>query len=179
MTRCIGSPCSSGWNGGHTSGWSAGREDWAKWEAREAAAKTCADLWQWLQGNPFPFDVPFDLWSERALRNRLHESVRNRRIHARYVVVSLDHPSAEDGHTLGDLLPTDDMRIWLELESNREVLRQGMGRLEQRLARIVHLSYVEGWSAEEIAAEVGLQVGHVYVLRHRAIKKLRDFCAGE
>ena len=130
-----------------------------------------------MQRNPFPFDVPFDLWSERALRNRLNESVRDRRRHARYVVVSLDHPSSEDGHTLGDLLPTDDMRVWLEVESNREMLRQGMGRLEQRLARIMNLWYEEGWSAEEIAAETGLQVGHVYVLRHRAIKKLRDYCS--
>jgi hypothetical protein len=48
-----------------------GREEWARWEAREAAAKTCADLWYWLQRNTFPFDVPFDHWAERALRNRL------------------------------------------------------------------------------------------------------------
>jgi DNA-directed RNA polymerase specialized sigma24 family protein len=32
-------------------------------------------------------------------------------------------------------------------------------------------------SAEEIAAETRLDVGHVYVLKHRALKKLRAFCA--
>jgi RNA polymerase sigma factor (sigma-70 family) len=155
----------------------AGREEWALWEAREAAAKTCADLWHWLQRNPFPFDVSFDDWSKRALRNRLNESVRFRRRQARYVVDSLDRPCFEDDRTPGGLLPADDMRVWLELESSREVLRQACARLEQRQAHILHLWYVEGWTAEEIAAETELQVGHVYVLKHRALKKLREYCA--
>ncbi|HSN74640.1 MAG TPA: hypothetical protein VL334_06035, partial [Anaerolineae bacterium] len=37
-----------------------GREEWAKWEAHDAAARTVADLWDWLQNNTFPFDVTFD-----------------------------------------------------------------------------------------------------------------------
>ena len=156
-----------------------GREAWAKWEAREAAAITCADLWQWLQRYPFSFDVPFDQWSERALRNRLRGSVRLRRRHARHVVDSLDRPCFEDDLTFGELLPTDDMADWLERESSREALRQGYARLDQREARIVHLWYEEGRSAEEIAAETGLQIGHVYVLRHRAVARLRAYCADD
>jgi RNA polymerase sigma factor (sigma-70 family) len=156
---------------------SAGREAWAAWEAREAAANTCAELWQWLQRNPFPFDVSFDRWSERALRNRLKDAVYSRRRQARHVVDSLDRPCSENGATVGELLPTDDMRVWLDEESRREVLREGWARLEQRQARIMHLWYLEGWSAEEIAAETRLDVGHVYVLKHRALKKLRAFCA--
>ena len=155
----------------------AGREVWAIGEAREAAAKTCAEVWQWLQGNPFPFDVPFDRWSDRALRNRLKDSACTRRRQARHVVDSLDRPCREGGATLGELLPTDDIRAWLDREASREVLREATARLEQRQARIVHLWYVEGWSAEEIAAETRLDVGHVYVLKHRALKKLRAFCA--
>lgn len=156
---------------------SAGREGWAAWEAREAAAKTCADLWHWLQHNPFPFDVPFDRWAERALRNRLKDAACTRRRQVRYVVDSLDRPCSEGGATVGELLPTDDMRVWLDLTARREVVEQAWPRLEGRQARIVHLWYLEGWSAEEIAAETRLDVGHVYVLKHRAIKKLRAFCA--
>ena len=156
-----------------------GRAEWAKWEAREAAARTCADLWQWLQRHQFPFDVPFDLWSGRALRNRLKDSVRCRRTQARHVVDSLDRPCFEDGRTFGELLPTDDMSVWLERESRREVLRQAYARLDQRQARIVHLWYEEGWSAEKIAAETGLQIGHVYVLKHRAVTRLRRYCADD
>lgn len=153
-----------------------GREEWAVGEAREMAAKTCADLWQWLQRNPFPFDVAFDHWAERALRNRLKESARFRRRQDRYVVDSLDRPCFEESRPRAGLLPTDDMSIWLELESKREALRQAYVRLDQRQAHIVHLWYVEGWSAEEIAAETRLEVGHVYVLKHRALKKLRQYC---
>jgi RNA polymerase sigma factor (sigma-70 family) len=156
-----------------------GREEWAKWEAREAAAKTIGDLWDWLQHNPFPFDVTFDRWAERALRNRLKSSVRSRQMHARHVVDSLDRPCSEDGVPFGDLLPNDDMRVWLELESRREVVRQAWTKLDRRLAHIIHRWYVEGWSADEIAAETRLEVNHIYVLKHRAIKKLREYCLNE
>jgi RNA polymerase sigma factor (sigma-70 family) len=156
-----------------------GREEWAKWEAREAAAKTTADLWDWLQHNTFPFDVTFDRWAERALRNRLKSSVRSRQRQARHVVDSLDRPCFEDGCPSGGLLPNDDMRVWLELESRREVVRQAWTKLDQRQAHIIHRWYVEGWSADEIAAETRLAVGHIYVLKHRALKKLREYCAEE
>ena len=107
-----------------------GREEWAKWEARDAAAKTTADLWDWLQHNTFPFDVTFDRWAERALRYRLTTTVRFQRRHARHVVDSLDRPCFEDGSTFGERLPTDDMNRWLDRETKREVLRQGCARLD-------------------------------------------------
>ena len=156
-----------------------GREEWARWEAREAAAKTAADLWDWLQHNTFPFDVTFDRWAERALRNRLKSSVRSRQRQARHVVDSLDRPCFEDGYPFGGWLPNDDMRVWLELESRREVVRQAWTKLDQRQAHIIHRWYVEGWSADEIAAETRLEVNHIYVLKHRGLKKLREYCAEE
>ena len=156
-----------------------GREEWAKWEAREAAAKTTADLWDWLQHNTFPFDVTFDRWAERALRYRLTTTVRFQRRHARHVVESLDRPCFEDGSTYGERLPSDDMNLWLEREIRREALHQGCARLDQRQAHIIQRWYVEGWSADEIAAETRLEVNHIYVLKHRAIKKLREYCAEE
>jgi RNA polymerase sigma factor (sigma-70 family) len=156
-----------------------GREEWAKWEACDAAAKTIADLWDWLQHNTFPFDVTFDSWAERALRYRLTTTVRFQRRHARHVVDSLDRPCfGEDGTTYGELLPTDDMREWLELECSREVVRQACTKLDQRQAHIIYRWYVDGWSADEIAAETRLEINHIYVLKHRAIKKLREYCAG-
>ena len=156
-----------------------GREEWAKWEARDAAARTTADLWDWLQHNTFPFDVTFDRWAERALRYRLTTTVRFQRRHARHVVDSLDRPCFEDGSTFGERLPTDDMNRWLDRETKREALRQGCARLDQRQAHILHRWYVDGWSVDEIAAETRLEVNHIYVLKHRAIKKLREHCAEE
>ena len=90
---------------------------------------------------------------------------------------SLDRPCFEDGSTYGELLPTDEMTLWLDLESRREVVRQAWARLDQRQAEIVHRWYLEGWSVDEIAAETKLKVGHIYVLKHRAIKMLREYCA--
>ena len=52
-------------------------------------------------------------------------------------------------------------------------------KLDRRQAHIIQRWYVEGWSVDEIAAEIRLAVGHIYVLKHRAIKKLREYCAGE
>ena len=156
-----------------------GREEWAKWEARDAAARTVADLWDWLQHNTFPFDVTFDRWAERALRYRLTTTVRFQRRHARHVVDSLDRPCFEDGSTFGERLPTDDMNRWLDRETKREALRQGCARLDPRQAHILHRWYVDGWSVDEIAAETRLEVGHIYVLKHRGLKKLREYCAEE
>ena len=48
-----------------------------------------------------------------------------------------------------------------------------------RQAHIIHRWYVEGWSVDEIAAETRLEVNHIYVLKHRALKKLREYCADE
>ena len=154
-----------------------GRQEWATWEAREAASNTSADLWDWLQHNPFPFDVPFDRWAERALRYRLTTTVRSQRWHARRVVESLDRPCFEDGATYGERLPADDMNMWLDREAKREALREGTARLDQRQAHILQRWYVEGWSVDEIAAETRLEVNHIYVLKHRALKKLREYCA--
>jgi RNA polymerase sigma factor (sigma-70 family) len=71
------------------------------------------------------------------------------------------------------------MRVWLELESRREVVRQAWTKLEPRQAHIIQRWYFEGWSADEIAAEIRLEINHVYVLKHRALKKLREYCADE
>ena len=46
-----------------------------------------------------------------------------------------------------------------------------------RQAHIIQRWYVEGWSADEIAAETRLAVGHIYALKHRGLKKLREYCA--
>ena len=67
--------------------------------------------------------------------------------------------------------------MWRELESLREAVRQSWTKLEPRQAHIIHRWYVEGRSVDEIAAETRLAVNHIYVLKHRAIKKLREYCA--
>ena len=74
-------------------------------------------------------------------------------------------------------MSSENWRDRLALESRREVVRQARTKLDQRQAHIIHRWYVEGWSANEIAAETRLEVGHIYVLKHRGFKKLRESCA--
>jgi len=157
----------------------SGRELWAAWEARVVASKTCADLWEWLQTNFYPFDVPFDRWSARALVNRLHEAARKQRLQARRVTESLDRPVFDQKLTYGELIQTRSLEEWLEREANREALLQALEELDARQARLIRLWYLEDWSADEIAADLGLQIGNVYVLRHRAIQKLRTILLGD
>ena len=73
---------------------------------------------------------------------------------------------------------SENWRVRLELESRRAVVRQAWTKLDQRQAHIIHRWVVEGWSVDEIAAETRLEVGHIYVLKHRALKNLREYCAG-
>lgn len=155
-----------------------GRAAWAAGEAREVTAITCADLWGWLQQHPFPFDVAFDRWAVQALRNRLLAATRARRAQGRCVVRSLDQPFCGDGPALVDLPAGDNVRDWLDREANREWLRHALAQLDPRHAQIVRLWYLEGWPAEKIAQALGMQVGNVYVLKHRAIRRLRSHQPG-
>lgn len=150
-----------------------GRGGWAADAACDLAAVTCADLWEWLQRHPFPFDVPFDRWLARGLVNRLYAGGRGRAAGRRWIEASLDEPFESTGATYGDLVSTHDMEAWLEQEIRREDVHWALGRLAGREVRIVRLWYLEGWSAAEIAAALGLPVRHVYVLRSRALARLR------
>ncbi len=152
----------------------SGREAWATGEAREITAITCADVWVRLQQHPFPFDLPFDRWAEQFLRNRLLAAARNHRVQGRAFTHSLDQPVFEDGAAPVDLLYKDDMRDWLDREADCEWLQRALAQLDVRQQQIVRLWYLEGWSPEEIAAALDLQVGNVYVLKHRALRRMRS-----
>jgi len=54
----------------------------------------------------------------------------------------------------------------------------GGTKLDQRLAHIIRRWVVDGWSADEIAAETPLETGHICFLKHRGLKKIREYCAG-
>lgn len=158
-----------------------GREAWAAWEARDAAAQTCADLWAWLQEHPYPFDVPFDRWSATALSRRLSNLARRRAREAQRFAFPLDaNDSNETRAELRDpALRDHSFDAWLAQAANREALLQLIGRLAERSALVVRLWYFEQWPADEIAAYLGTSVGNVYVLRFRAIARLRQMATAD
>lgn len=150
-----------------------GRRGWAHVEAADAAARTCADLWCWLQEHLYPFDVPFAHWSACALRHRLLDAARGQRTAARHLVDSLDRPLCVNGPTLGDLQPADGWDGRLDRLARQEALQRALAHLEKRQAQVVRWWYLEGWPAAEIAERLRVSVGCVYIIKHRALRKLR------
>lgn len=51
--------------------------------------------------------------------------------------------------------------------------------LDERARTVVHLTFTEDQSADEIAAALGMTAGNVRVLRHRAIARLRQCLDGK
>ncbi|MGQ9839900.1 MAG: sigma-70 family RNA polymerase sigma factor [Anaerolineae bacterium] len=151
----------------------AGRSGWAHSEASEVVANACADLWCWLQAHPYFFDVPFERWAARLLLNRLLAAARSRKTAARHIVDSLDRPLFESELTVADALCTDRSQAGLERFMQREALGHALHRLGEREAQVVCLWYLEGWPAAEIATRLRVTVGCVYLLKHRALRKLR------
>lgn len=56
---------------------------------------------------------------------------------------------------------------------DRERMADCLGRLPERQRSVLLMSFVEERQATEVGAALGLQAGHVRVLRHRAIVQLR------
>lgn len=54
-------------------------------------------------------------------------------------------------------------------------LQQALGRLSEREADIVTALVLEGRKAKEIAAEINIDVSHVYRIRRKAVGKLRKW----
>lgn len=153
-----------------------GREEWAAWEARDAAGRACADIWAWLQAHPYPFDVPFDRWSAAVLNRRLSNLARRRQREERYIAFSLDLFHEGDGPRAYQLADHS-LDEWLAREANRQALVEAIGRLDARYGLVVRLWYLDQWPADEIAAHLDTSVGNVYLLRFRAIQKLRQMAA--
>ncbi len=156
-----------------------GRQEWAAWEAREVASKTCSDLWLWLQSHVFPFDVPFDRWATRALVNRLHEAARKLKIRSQHEVESLDRHIFEHDVTVGETLVQYSLDAWLAEAANREVLLQALGQLDERTSAVLRLWYLEGWGGDEIAATLRITLNNVYIIRFRGLEKLRKFLTND
>jgi RNA polymerase sigma-70 factor (ECF subfamily) len=79
---------------------------------------------------------------------------------------------------LGTAAARDDLAGGLEEQLDRELLEEAGCRVRLRVApstwEAFRLTAVEGLSGQEAARRTGLQVGQVYVARHRVEKLLRE-----
>jgi RNA polymerase sigma-70 factor (ECF subfamily) len=88
--------------------------------------------------------------------------------------VVLDTRRAEQRQRrLGDALPVDTATAPPDLASSDVARLFGcLGRLPEREATVVHMSFFEDRGAEEIAERLALTPGNVRVIRHRALIRL-------
>lgn len=81
-----------------------------------------------------------------------------------------------------ELLPGEDPRLDLAVEApepiEREKLAACLNRLGERERLVIVHSFFEGANASEIASSLGLQTGHVRVVRHRALSQLKTCLSG-
>jgi RNA polymerase sigma-70 factor, ECF subfamily len=56
-----------------------------------------------------------------------------------------------------------------------EVMHEALLQLPGEMYEVVRLRFIEGRSARETAAELGISEGNVRVIQYRALKKLRSF----
>lgn len=106
---------------------------------------------------------PFAPWMYAIAKFRLNDFLRKQ-----YRDVFKD---ADDYHALENQLsaPQEDSK-----RAQREELDKAMETLPERQQRIIFLMKVEGYTAKEVADELGMQVSAVKVAAHRAYKKLKQ-----
>ncbi len=79
-----------------------------------------------------------------------------------------------DVEQAADFRPADERR----LEEDRETVRKAAGELlSERQQRILQLSF-EGWSVQQIGAELGVSVERISDEKYKALRKLREHLAG-
>ena len=72
----------------------------------------------------------------------------------------------------------DDLASRLEAEYDAELMELGILRVRMRVKprtwQAFQLTAMEGRSGADVAAELGMQVAHVYVAKSEVLKALRD-----
>jgi RNA polymerase sigma factor (sigma-70 family) len=148
----------------------------ARGEAADFAQAACEVIFSY----PFPYDVSFDAWATRLLKNCiLWRYTRSQDLIDREPrILSLDRPggSETDGDfSLYDLLADDSGASAFKRFEVREWLIQAIARLRSRAQQQVIIdTFFYELSDEEIAKRLGKSKQAVYNLRHRALKRLKQ-----
>lgn len=156
-----------------------GAYDWALWEAQTLANETASELWRRLQNPPvYPFDVPFDRWCARILLHRFIDRDRAQKRHDLWYPFSLDEPlwpGSGSDDTKAETVGEQPLSQWLDDYANRQWLLQAIECLRNPLERqAIALYYLKERSPKEVSEELGVSENYVYVLLHRARKRLRQ-----
>ncbi len=148
-------------------------------ESADFAQETCETIF----GHPFPYDVSFDAWATRILKNHiLRRYTRSRDLIDREPgTMSLDRPGQsemENGFSLYDLLSDESSASAFERVEVREWLIQTIAHLRsQAQQQVIIYTFFYELSDEEIAQRLGKTRNAVHILRHRALQRLKQILA--
>lgn len=148
-------------------------------EAAEFAQVSCEAIFS----HPFPYDVPFDAWATRILKNCILQRYTRSQdmIDRQPEMTSLDRPGlseAEGDFSLYDLLADTSGIAAFERIEVREWLIQAIAHLHsQAQQQVIVDTFFYELSDEEIAARLGKTKNAVQILRHRALRRLKQILA--
>jgi RNA polymerase sigma-B factor len=91
-----------------------------------------------------------------------------------YTTVSLSAPSGGEEGELDPLESLGELEHAYEVSEDRAVLAPGLGVLDERERRIIHLRFWEGLTQSQIAQQVGISQMHVSRLIRRSLEKVRE-----
>ncbi len=136
-------------------------------ELQGQIAKASSELTQRLGRSPRPTEVAAELDVE------VDEVIEALAADGCFTPSSLDVPVGEDGSTtLGQLMP--DRHEELGSAEARVMLGPAVRRLGERDRRILELRFFEGWTQEQIAADIGVTQMQVSRLLSRILQELRN-----
>ncbi len=147
--------------------------------AQDEAADFAQDVCETIFNHPFPYDVSFDAWVTRILKNRiLWCYTRSPDLADRKPWMwSLDRPSRsgpDDDFSLYDLLSDESSDAPFEKSEVQEMLIQAINRLRSTAQQqVVVDTFFYDLSDDEIAMRLGKTKQAVYNLRFRALRNLR------
>lgn len=118
-------------------------------------------------------------WLVGILRHKVCDYLRWRareRLHREYVSVRDEGEASEDSmawfHDVATECVSPSRRM--ELAEFRENLERALGRLPRRFAEAFQMYEIEERSNEEICAQLQVSEGNLWVILHRARKRLRE-----
>jgi len=142
-------------------------------------AETSRGLWAYLVGACGNRTLADDVLQEAYMRllRATHfqpESAEHRRRYLYRIAANLLHDHARSPHRREqELSPIHEEKPAPPADGGlRTDVGRAMAQLPERERRILWLAHVEGWSHEEIAAEVGAKAGSVKVMLFRARQRL-------
>ncbi|MBT4474054.1 RNA polymerase sigma factor [Candidatus Peribacteria bacterium] len=107
--------------------------------------------------------IPFSSWLFRIAHNVVIDTYRTHKAND-----ELDELHIDDNRW-------NDPRLRITQEKQAKLLKQGMNKLSKRYREILLLSFMSELSNVEIAKSLKIREGSVRILKHRALKKLKEF----